>query len=209
MKRTILLAGLLATAGVAQAGLSFQELATGSRTEIFNGIAGIANMATGTHVSLGRLLTDQLGTIAFTYLGNESGYNDKLLTVGGSTILTEANSVGTTVTRAVSSIGSINFKFEGNTGLYAINGLMSGWASGTSIGLIGKNMSVSGKSFDYVLGYNDSAGAARLGDWDDFVIGVKFTPVSAVPEPETYAMMLAGLGFVGVMARRRNAAKAA
>jgi hypothetical protein len=207
MKRTILLAGLLATAGVAQAGLSFQELATGSRTEIFNGIAGIANMATGTQVSLGQLLTDQLGTIAFTYLGNESGYNDKLLTVGGSTILTEANSVGTTVSRAVNSIGAINFKFEGNTGLYAINGLMSGWASGTSIGLIGKNMNVSGKSFDYVLGYNDSAGAARLGDWDDFVIGVKFTPVSAVPEPETYAMMLAGLGLMGSIVRRRNKSK--
>ena len=97
MKRTILLACLLATAGVAQAGLSFQELATGSRTETFNGISGIANMAVGTQVSLGQLLTDQLGTIAFTYLGNESGYSDKLLTVAGSTILTEANSVGTTV----------------------------------------------------------------------------------------------------------------
>jgi hypothetical protein len=207
MKRTILVAGLLATVGVAHAGLSFQELATGNRTEIFNGIAGIANMATGTQVSLGQLLTDQLGTIAFTYLGNESGYNDKLLTVAGSTILTEANSVGTTVTRAVNAIGAINFKFEGNTGLYAINGLMSGWASGTSIGLIGKNMNVSGKSFDYVLGYNDSAGAARLGDWDDFVIGVKFTPVSAVPEPETYAMMLAGLGLMGSIVRRRNKSK--
>jgi hypothetical protein len=30
------------------------------------------------------------------------------------------------------------------------------------------------------------------------------TPVSAVPEPETYAMLLAGLGFIGFMARRRN-----
>ncbi|MQA39363.1 PEP-CTERM sorting domain-containing protein [Rugamonas aquatica] len=30
---------------------------------------------------------------------------------------------------------------------------------------------------------------------------------AAVPEPETYAMMLAGLGLVGVIARRRKAAK--
>ncbi len=29
--------------------------------------------------------------------------------------------------------------------------------------------------------------------------------VSAVPEPETYAMMLAGLGFLGLMAKRRKA----
>jgi hypothetical protein len=31
-------------------------------------------------------------------------------------------------------------------------------------------------------------------------------PVPGIPEPETYAMMLAGLGIVGFMARRRRAA---
>ena len=28
--------------------------------------------------------------------------------------------------------------------------------------------------------------------------------IAAVPEPETYAMLLAGLGFIGAIARRRN-----
>lgn len=32
---------------------------------------------------------------------------------------------------------------------------------------------------------------------------VNFT-VAAIPEPETYAMMLAGLGLMGFMARRRK-----
>ena len=36
---------------------------------------------------------------------------------------------------------------------------------------------------------------------DDMVI----TPVSAVPEPSTYAMMFAGLGLLGLMVRRRKA----
>jgi|SRR5882672_4142958 len=33
--------------------------------------------------------------------------------------------------------------------------------------------------------------------------------VTAIPEPETYAMLLAGLGFLGFMARRRNLKPAA
>jgi hypothetical protein len=30
------------------------------------------------------------------------------------------------------------------------------------------------------------------------------TQVPTIPEPETYAMLLAGLGLMGVMAKRRN-----
>lgn len=36
-----------------------------------------------------------------------------------------------------------------------------------------------------------------------------FAPAAAVPEPETYAMLLAGLGLMGTIARRRNKGKAA
>ncbi|MBK7006138.1 MAG: FxDxF family PEP-CTERM protein [Burkholderiales bacterium] len=32
--------------------------------------------------------------------------------------------------------------------------------------------------------------------------------VTSVPEPETYAMLLAGLGVMGAIARRRKAARA-
>jgi hypothetical protein len=32
-----------------------------------------------------------------------------------------------------------------------------------------------------------------------------FAPASAVPEPESYAMLLAGLGMIGTIIRRRKA----
>ena len=38
---------------------------------------------------------------------------------------------------------------------------------------------------------------------------VMLAPTAPVPEPETYGMMLAGLGVLGVLARRRKAAKPA
>ena len=40
------------------------------------------------------------------------------------------------------------------------------------------------------------------GSW----IGAANLQVAAVPEPETYAMMIAGLGLMGFMVRRKKAA---
>ncbi|HUG22671.1 PEP-CTERM sorting domain-containing protein [Piscinibacter sp.] len=55
--------------------------------------------------------------------------------------------------------------------------------------------------YDFVLGFND--GSVNDADYDDLVVGFN---VTTVPEPETYALMLAGLGVVGFVARRRRAA---
>jgi hypothetical protein len=43
------------------------------------------------------------------------------------------------------------------------------------------------------------------GEWYDIsTASLSYTPLNAVPEPETYAMLLAGLGLIGVVARRRR-----
>ena len=53
--------------------------------------------------------------------------------------------------------------------------------------------------FDLVLGFND--GDVIDADYDDLVVGI-----AAIPEPSTYALMLAGLGAIGFMARHRKSA---
>jgi hypothetical protein len=42
------------------------------------------------------------------------------------------------------------------------------------------------------------------GNTSFYVSSLDVTPVAAIPEPETYALMIAGLGLVGFMARRRK-----
>lgn len=203
MKRGILAVALLAVSSLAHAGLSFNQLSTATRTEAFN-VATLPFYAVGTSLGLGALETNETGTITFTYLGQESGYNNKFyLTIGTTQMLTE-NPIGTQASAFVDTTGAVSFKFEGNTSKFAING--GTWATGTSIGLIGTNMTVSSGlaagNYQYVIGYNDSAGASTLGDWDDYVVGVNFTP--AIPEPEIYAMMGLGLGLMGWVGRRRK-----
>ena len=59
---------------------------------------------------------------------------------------------------------------------------------------------------DYVLGTN-AIGFFQAGEEGQAKVGgfIGGYVAAAVPEPETYAMLLAGLGIVGLAARRRNA----
>jgi len=72
-------------------------------------------------------------------------------------------------------------------------GLSKSWNSGlntsVSLSLINRNTAAAGNDFAI----------------DDVFLGTTST-VTPVPEPETYALMLAGLGAVGMIARRRRKA---
>lgn len=112
--------------------------------------------------------------------------------------------------------GSQVLHFNGiNTGLAADDYIafitvagVSGAASGVFMAGSGGNGGLGG-GFTFAntngvdpLSLGSSADWQPVGNWQP--TNMQFTAVIAVPEPETYAMMLVGLGVLGWMARRRK-----
>lgn len=197
MKKLIFTTLLAATMGVAQAG----TLGIANSSVInFSNYDGQPKTITGAQSSgfWGSLFTTSAGTFSATYLGNESGYTNNFSFGLGNSLL-ESNFLGKTISTAVGT-GTVGFTFSDNSGsghTFA-NGSQQTLPLGFAI-LRGQTNKYG--SFQYLLGFNDSYKGDA--DYDDFVVGVNF--VSApVPEPETYAMLLAGLGLIGFSARRRK-----
>lgn len=73
-----------------------------------------------------------------------------------------------------------------------------------------QNISYSGSTVTYrflASGAGWSGGADESWGLDNLRVSLT-DPVAAVPEPETYALLLGGIGLVGAVARRRKAASA-
>jgi PEP-CTERM motif len=85
-------------------------------------------------------------------------------------------------------------------------GSYSGTADLTSLGLDFFLGSSGVLGLEFYEDFDDVAGAAD-GVWNSGTLTFGYTPVTTapVPEPETYALMLAGLGVLGWTARRRKA----
>jgi hypothetical protein len=136
-----------------------------------------------------------LADVVYTFLGKEAAFSNSFVDAGGSpgsiadtaSILTAATQFGVT--------GLLDFGFQTRGTTTVTNG--SAGNAEPTFGIFAGQ----GSGYQYILGYND-AGANSDGDYDDMVIGVNVT--AAIPEPETYALLLAGLGAVAFVVRRRR-----
>lgn len=103
-------------------------------------------------------------------------------------------------------------------GIFTAGSEVSEYADRTTFGVIGFNFVANGQSkvnpgtTSYTQIIRTNARDYKAGNFGlldgigDNAAG--FAPVSAVPEPESYAMLLAGLGMIGTIIRRRKANKA-
>lgn len=154
-----------------------------------------------TQGSWGSLFTTTAGTFYATYLGNESGFTNNFSFGLGSTLL-ESFTVGTTISQSVGA-GLVDFSFSDrdyNGAIHVFSNVRDEQSSRFGFAIMDGSTRNRG-TFAYILGFNDSWNGDA--DYDDFVVGVNFV-AAPVPEPETYAMLLAGLGLLGMSVRRRK-----
>jgi hypothetical protein len=197
-----------ATAALAQSQLTFARQSLGLMSPIaslganLTGLTltpGVYSVAAGTTNLTGTLTLDGLGNAnaAWVFLMPST-----LITSSGSKvgmINTGANAgvfwdVGSSAT-----IGS-STSFQGN--ILASASITMG--SGASMGCGGAYASTGAVTMISNAVSTGCMGGVTVASLGGVASALPFAPVAAVPEPESYAMMLAGLGLMGFIARRRR-----
>jgi len=202
MKRTLLAAALLAIVGSANATVSL----VGGEENHFDDYDAppVLTAPQSSGLQDTKLVSDNpLDQITATFLGKEAAHINQFY-VNGSLVFNNLAAAPSTYGPFYAS-SPLDFKFrDADDGSEVSNGgNLLAFASYVVLGTFDHGAFTKytkGGEYDFVLGFND--GYKVDADYDDLVVRVK---VSVVPEPETYALMLAGLGIMGFVARRRRA----
>jgi hypothetical protein len=206
MKKALSVLALAAFAAGAQAQVTFVDGTSRPTFPGYNPNGAAATLAGPGQVVGGRedsMINTTAGILTATFLGFEALDTDTFAFVLGSGTLTNRSSLNASISGPVAA-GALNFTFADMTTLTSVgNGQNLG--EYTSYAVLGSFTGdvftpfTAGGAYDLILGFND--GLRVDADYDDMVVGLK---VTAVPEPETYALLLAGLGAVGFISRRRK-----
>jgi hypothetical protein len=153
-------------------------------------------------------------SITYTYLNHAnasftSGLDTNALTQdvsGGASSFSLYNlgNAATTVKLDFESVSCIS----GDCAAFALsplsfNDLIAGNSVSGSVGLATANAGAYQAVFE--LGFSDDqVGAISSRRENSLTLNVNGTVAAAIPEPDTYAMILSGLGFMGFLARRRK-----
>jgi hypothetical protein len=190
----------LAAGAVSAQTINFTAVETVPFSQMFDPDGGVFTPGQFTSGEEGVLTANQSGTFTLTYLGQESAFTDGIrISVGGAQLSELSSALGASITGSMTAGSALTFTFFGSDNSTASNGEVFD-TTHPSWAVVARDVETPIGSFAYVLGFNDSA---NHDDWDDFVVGLN--PTAPIPEPQTYALLLAGLGVVGFVARRRQA----
>ena len=203
MKRVLSAVALATVAVASQAQVTFVD---GTERTAFanynpNGIAGTLGPIVGGREDA--TINTTAGILTATFLGFEAIDTDSFTFTLSSGTLSNKGALNAAISGPVAA-GPLNFTFSDVFQGTAIGngqnlGDFTSYAVlGSFLGSVFTPFTLNG-AYDLILGFND--GMRVDSDYDDMVVGLK---VSAIPEPESYALLLAGLGAVGFIARRRR-----
>ena len=203
MKKVLLSLVLATFAVVAQSQVTF---AGGTDRTAFanydpNGVAATLGPIVGGREDA--TINTTAGLLTATFLGFEALDTDNFVFTVANTTLSNKGGPNAVSSGPVVA-GALNFTFSDvSTGTSVGNGQNLGDFTsyavlGSFAGSVFTPFTLNG-AYDLILGFND--GMRVDADYDDMVVGLKVTPV---PEPETYAMLLAGLAAMGFVSGRRT-----